>query len=84
MAVNTSESNFDCNANDLLHLRFIETAKRNSERLCCADSTGKELTFGRALVGAMLMGGWLRRQYPQETMIGVMLPATVEIGRAHV
>lgn len=77
MAVNTSESNFDCNANDLLHLRFIETAKRNSERLCCADSTGKELTFGRALVGAMLMGGWLRRQYPQETMIGVMLPATV-------
>ena len=37
---------------------FIDTAKRNWGRHAMADSFGRELTFGRALVGAMIFVAW--------------------------
>ncbi|MEK7409423.1 MAG: AMP-binding protein, partial [Acidobacteriota bacterium] len=62
---------------DLLHLRFIATAKRRWFSLSMADSSGRELTYGRALAGSLLLARWLRRQRPGERMIGVLLPASV-------
>jgi acyl-[acyl-carrier-protein]-phospholipid O-acyltransferase/long-chain-fatty-acid--[acyl-carrier-protein] ligase len=62
---------------DLLHLRFIATAKRLWSRLCMTDSTGKTLTFGDTLVGSMLLARWLRTQHPHDTMVGILLPASV-------
>lgn len=62
---------------DLLHLRFLRSARRHWSRACVADSTGTRLTFGRTLVGSLGFAGWLRRQRPADRMVGVMLPASV-------
>ncbi len=62
---------------DLLPLRFIRTAKRNWSSFCMADSTGKELTYGRALVGSLLLSRWIKKHCPHESIIGLLLPASV-------
>jgi acyl-[acyl-carrier-protein]-phospholipid O-acyltransferase/long-chain-fatty-acid--[acyl-carrier-protein] ligase len=62
---------------DLLHLRFIDTAKRRRFSFCMADSTGRELTYGKTLIGSMLLANWLRRHRTAEEMIGLLLPASV-------
>jgi acyl-[acyl-carrier-protein]-phospholipid O-acyltransferase / long-chain-fatty-acid--[acyl-carrier-protein] ligase len=61
----------------LLQTRFIRSAKRNWRRLAMADSTGKELTYGKALTASMLLADRLRAQQPEEKMVGIMLPASV-------
>jgi acyl-[acyl-carrier-protein]-phospholipid O-acyltransferase / long-chain-fatty-acid--[acyl-carrier-protein] ligase len=58
---------------DTLDARFTRIARRQWKQFAMADSTGRELTFGRALTAAHLMA----RQLPEEPMIGVLLPATV-------
>jgi len=42
-----------------------------------ADSTGRELTFGRALVGSLLLARAIRRLAPDNQTIGLLLPASV-------
>ena len=42
-----------------------------------ADSTGRELTFGRALVGSLLLARAVRRLVPAGESIGLLLPASV-------
>jgi acyl-[acyl-carrier-protein]-phospholipid O-acyltransferase/long-chain-fatty-acid--[acyl-carrier-protein] ligase len=42
-----------------------------------ADSTGRELNFGAALTGALMLSGWLRRERPRDRNVGVLLPASV-------
>lgn len=61
---------------DLLHRRFIAVAKRQWSRFCMADSSGKRLTYGRALIGSLLLARWLRRHAPHDTMVGLLLPAS--------
>jgi acyl-[acyl-carrier-protein]-phospholipid O-acyltransferase/long-chain-fatty-acid--[acyl-carrier-protein] ligase len=61
---------------DLLHGKFIRMAKRRWLSFCMADTTGVELTFGRALIAARLMASWLRRNTTDQRMIGVLLPAS--------
>lgn len=62
---------------DLLHFRFIRSAKRGWFRFCMADSTGKELTFGKALIAALLLSRKIRRQCAGQKRVGVILPASV-------
>jgi acyl-[acyl-carrier-protein]-phospholipid O-acyltransferase/long-chain-fatty-acid--[acyl-carrier-protein] ligase len=62
---------------DLLHLRFIRTAKHNWFSFGMADSSGKELTYGQALVGSLLLGKWMRRHCAPSEKIGLLLPNTV-------
>jgi acyl-[acyl-carrier-protein]-phospholipid O-acyltransferase/long-chain-fatty-acid--[acyl-carrier-protein] ligase len=62
---------------DLLHLRFIRAAKRNWFSLAMADSSGKELSHGQALVASWLLGNWIRRHCPQSQKIGLLLPNSV-------
>ena len=62
---------------DLLHLRFLSTAKRRWFSFCMADSSGKKLSFGQALVGSLLLSKWIRRDCPKDSMIGLLLPASV-------
>jgi acyl-[acyl-carrier-protein]-phospholipid O-acyltransferase / long-chain-fatty-acid--[acyl-carrier-protein] ligase len=45
---------------DLLHLRFIRAARKNWSRFAMADSTGRELTYGRALTAAVMIARWAR------------------------
>ena len=42
-----------------------------------ADSTGRDLTFGRALVCSLLLARAIRRHVPTGTSIGLLLPASV-------
>ncbi len=61
---------------DLLHLRFIGMAKRRWFSFCMADSTGTELTYGRTLVGSLLLSRFIRTHCPGE-MVGLLLPPSV-------
>jgi acyl-[acyl-carrier-protein]-phospholipid O-acyltransferase/long-chain-fatty-acid--[acyl-carrier-protein] ligase len=63
-------------AQGLLHARFIRTAKRHWSSLCMADTTGTELSFGKALIGSMLLSRWLRKHGTNESMVGLVLPAS--------
>jgi acyl-[acyl-carrier-protein]-phospholipid O-acyltransferase/long-chain-fatty-acid--[acyl-carrier-protein] ligase len=58
---------------DTLDQRFVRTARRHWNQFAMADSTGRELTYGRALTGALLLAGRL----PGEPTIGILLPASV-------
>jgi acyl-[acyl-carrier-protein]-phospholipid O-acyltransferase/long-chain-fatty-acid--[acyl-carrier-protein] ligase len=62
---------------DVLPLRFLKTAKRCWSLRAMADSSGTSLTYGRALVGSLLLARWIRTHRPQDTMIGIMLPPSV-------
>jgi acyl-[acyl-carrier-protein]-phospholipid O-acyltransferase/long-chain-fatty-acid--[acyl-carrier-protein] ligase len=60
----------------LLHARFIRTAKRHWFSFCMADTTGIELSFGKALIGSMLLSRWLRQHAANDSMVGIILPAS--------
>ena len=62
---------------DTLARAFIRTARRRWNAFCLADSTGRSLTFGRALVSSLLLAEWLRRQAAGQKNVGLLLPASV-------
>lgn len=62
---------------DLLHLQFLKRAKRRWFSFCMADSSGEALTFGRALVGSLLIARWIRKRCPEDSMVGVLVPSSV-------
>ncbi|MFQ5579155.1 MAG: acyl-[ACP]--phospholipid O-acyltransferase [Nitrospiria bacterium] len=62
---------------DLLHLKFICSAKSAWKRICMSDSTGKRLSYGKALIGAILLSRKIRQKYNKEEMVGLMLPSSV-------
>jgi acyl-[acyl-carrier-protein]-phospholipid O-acyltransferase/long-chain-fatty-acid--[acyl-carrier-protein] ligase len=56
---------------------FLDTARRNWRRFAMADSLGRELNFGRALVGALLFRRLVLERCANEKMVGILLPPTV-------
>jgi acyl-[acyl-carrier-protein]-phospholipid O-acyltransferase/long-chain-fatty-acid--[acyl-carrier-protein] ligase len=62
---------------DLLDRRVIGNARRNWKRFAMADSTGRELTYGRMLTGSVLISHWMHRRQAVGEMVGVLLPPTV-------
>ncbi len=62
---------------DTLGRRFIRYARKNWSSFAMADSSGQELTYGRALAGAIVVARWLRRERRGEEMIGLLLPSSV-------
>lgn len=60
---------------DRLERRFLRSAKRHWGKLAVADSTGRELSFGRTLIASLLLAGWLRRRCAGQPCIGILLPA---------
>jgi acyl-[acyl-carrier-protein]-phospholipid O-acyltransferase/long-chain-fatty-acid--[acyl-carrier-protein] ligase len=71
-------------AGDLLDRRLIRSVRRHWGRLAMGDSTGRELTFGRLLTGAILASKWIRKHEADGQAVGVMLPATVAGGLVNV
>jgi len=68
---------------DTLPLRFIRSARKNWPKLAMADSTGREITYGRALAAGLAVSRWLRKHRREEARIGVMLAAPVEAALAN-
>lgn len=64
------------NSSDLLHLRFIRAARRKYFSMCMADSTGRELTWGKALTASLLLSRRLRKKGGMDAMTGVLLPSS--------
>lgn len=62
-------------ADSLAHA-FVKTARRRWFAQAMNDTTGKRLSFGKALIGSIALARLLRRRLP-ERMVGVMLPASV-------
>jgi acyl-[acyl-carrier-protein]-phospholipid O-acyltransferase/long-chain-fatty-acid--[acyl-carrier-protein] ligase len=56
---------------------FIRAARRNWSALALADSTGRELTFGRALTAALLFKRWVTSNCSNAENIGLLFPASV-------
>jgi acyl-[acyl-carrier-protein]-phospholipid O-acyltransferase/long-chain-fatty-acid--[acyl-carrier-protein] ligase len=61
----------------VLPLRFIRRARKHWSNFAMADSTGRELTYGRTLVGSLLLAKWLRKERRDEAMLGVLFPSSV-------
>jgi acyl-[acyl-carrier-protein]-phospholipid O-acyltransferase/long-chain-fatty-acid--[acyl-carrier-protein] ligase len=57
--------------------RFVRLARRHWGKFAMADSTGRELTYGRALTAAVLLAAEVRRMADSNKMVGLLLPATV-------
>jgi acyl-[acyl-carrier-protein]-phospholipid O-acyltransferase/long-chain-fatty-acid--[acyl-carrier-protein] ligase len=55
----------------------MQMAKRRWFARCMADSTGRTLTYGQALIGSLLLARWLRRHRSHDEMVGLVLPASV-------
>jgi acyl-[acyl-carrier-protein]-phospholipid O-acyltransferase / long-chain-fatty-acid--[acyl-carrier-protein] ligase len=64
-------------ADESLGRQFVRTAKHQWGAFAMADATTAPLTFGRALVGALLLSNWVRRRLADESSIGLLLPASV-------
>jgi acyl-[acyl-carrier-protein]-phospholipid O-acyltransferase/long-chain-fatty-acid--[acyl-carrier-protein] ligase len=65
-------------ADESLPRQFVRTAKHHWWSFSMADATtAKPLTFGRVLVAAMLLSRWARRRLPNESSVGLLLPASV-------
>jgi len=66
-------------ASDLLDRRLIRMARSNWSRFAMADTTGRSLTYGEMLTGAVLLGRQMAAFNKGEgtAMVGVLLPSTV-------
>ncbi len=62
---------------DSLGRRFITTARKNWFRTAISDTTGRQMTFGKAFTSSLLFADYCRKMHVSESMIGVMLPSTV-------
>jgi acyl-[acyl-carrier-protein]-phospholipid O-acyltransferase/long-chain-fatty-acid--[acyl-carrier-protein] ligase len=62
---------------DQLHGAFMTVARRQWGALAMADSTGQEVTYGRALVAAIALGRLIRDRTTGEQAVGLMVPASV-------
>ena len=69
---------------DRLDLQMIHTARRNWRKFAMADSTGRTLTFGRTLIGSLLIAKWAAKNRPAEEMIGLLLPQSIAGSLANV
>lgn len=69
---------------DTIGRRFVKAARAQWNALGVADSFGKELTFGKTLIGAQLLRRWLDRHAPNQPMIGLLLPNSVGTALANI
>jgi acyl-[acyl-carrier-protein]-phospholipid O-acyltransferase/long-chain-fatty-acid--[acyl-carrier-protein] ligase len=56
---------------------FIRSARKNWSVAAMADSSGRRLTFGETLTGALLLRRWLARNCGESRCVGILLPASV-------
>jgi acyl-[acyl-carrier-protein]-phospholipid O-acyltransferase / long-chain-fatty-acid--[acyl-carrier-protein] ligase len=64
-------------ADESLGCQFVRTAKHQWRSFSMADAGTGRMTFGHVLVAALLLSRWARRRFPNESKIGLLLPASV-------
>ena len=57
--------------------KFVVTARRNWNRRAICDTTGKDLPYGRALMGAIALSRPLRIAVGADPTVGILLPPSV-------
>src|SRR5207244_7359571 len=57
--------------------QFVRTAKHQWRSFSMADATTRPMTVGGLLVSAPLRSRWVRRRLPNESNVGLLLPASV-------
>ncbi len=62
---------------DLLHLRFLKTAKRRWFAFAMADSTCRRVSYGKTLIASLVLARWIRAHAPENRMIGILLPPSI-------
>jgi acyl-[acyl-carrier-protein]-phospholipid O-acyltransferase/long-chain-fatty-acid--[acyl-carrier-protein] ligase len=62
---------------ETLASRFVRTARKEWSKLGMADSSGRELTQGRALTASLLFADWTRAHSEPREKIGILMPASV-------
>jgi acyl-[acyl-carrier-protein]-phospholipid O-acyltransferase/long-chain-fatty-acid--[acyl-carrier-protein] ligase len=72
-----ASSYFDTKKNRtrFLPYQFIKTARRRFTKPAIADTTGKNLSFGKTLIASILLGHEIKRITGGQDKIGVLLPA---------
>ena len=60
-----------------LPYQFIKTARRRFTKPAIADTTGKNLSFGKTLIASIMLGNEIKRITEGQDKIGVLLPSTV-------
>jgi len=56
---------------------FIRVARRHWRRRCVSDRTGKQLSYGRTLTGAVILSRCLQTHTRNRTPLGILLPPSV-------
>src|SRR5579871_338153 len=59
---------------DTLPARLVRSVRSNWSKFAMADSSGRELAYGRVLTGSVLVSDWVRRHTGAEEKVGLMLP----------
>jgi len=77
LELESDATQYRSSAADLLHTRFIRTAKRHWFSFCFADTTGMQLSFGKVFVGSLLLARWIQKHCVKESMVGILFPASV-------
>jgi acyl-[acyl-carrier-protein]-phospholipid O-acyltransferase/long-chain-fatty-acid--[acyl-carrier-protein] ligase len=60
-----------------LHRAFVRSARRRPWRFFAADFRTEQITFGRALIGTVVLARRLRTIWKDQDMVGVLLPPSV-------
>jgi acyl-[acyl-carrier-protein]-phospholipid O-acyltransferase/long-chain-fatty-acid--[acyl-carrier-protein] ligase len=60
-----------------LHRAFVRTARTRPFRFAMADAQNKKVTFGSALVRTIFLGRRLKKIWPGQKMVGLLLPPSV-------
>jgi acyl-[acyl-carrier-protein]-phospholipid O-acyltransferase/long-chain-fatty-acid--[acyl-carrier-protein] ligase len=75
LALGAAETAARCDAvQQPLPATFLDCARRNWRHFAMADSSGRQLTFGKTLIGALLFRRLVISRCPGEKMVGVLLP----------
>jgi acyl-[acyl-carrier-protein]-phospholipid O-acyltransferase/long-chain-fatty-acid--[acyl-carrier-protein] ligase len=53
---------------------LVKAARKNWRKRCISDSTGKQLSYGRTLTGALALAGEIDKLTPLQDKIGILLP----------
>jgi len=56
---------------------FIRSARRHAGQMAVSDTTGKQMSYRKLLIGVIALAGFFRKKLRGQTTVGVVLPPSV-------